>query len=277
MYLQLLIFLLFWFISGAFIVLWMTYKKKEKPETNLQAFDQTFKEQEISAAYAQLKEQSKERELIAQNLHDQIGSLLSTAKIYLEVIDLKVDSIQLENTNQLEKATQLLDDACNEVRKISEQVQSGISPIPSVTNHIDHLINWVNQTQPVNAHFIHYGLKVQLPYSVQVKVYRIVSDLVFHTLNHAFATQLVVQLNQFEQIINLIIEDNGTGLTNLDPEVDQSNNLKQVKKMIQNLGGHLDVDSKPKRGTIISIDFSLKQLLIKNSKNSCAHNHSHEY
>ena len=157
--------------------------------------------QELKATYARLEGQDKERKRIAQDLHDRLGSMLSTVKLYFKAIDSKIEALQEDNQKQYQKATALLDDACEEVRKVAHNLESGMLAEFGLKKELETLANSIESTNQLKVKILTHGLKERLDSMMEAKIYRIIQELVNNVIKHAKASVISIQLNHFQRSI----------------------------------------------------------------------------
>jgi two-component system, NarL family, sensor kinase len=256
-------FVIFWIILGAAIFYVYSHRKKRQlAEKNaalaMQEVDELLTEQELKTAYARLEGQEDERKRVAQDLHDRIGVMLSTVKLYFSPLDSKLNEIQQENRLQYEKATNLLDEACQEVRRISHDMSSPVLTNLGLEAELNVLASRIEEARSMKVNVLTHGLKERLDGNIEVKLYRIIQELVANTLKHAHATEVNIQLNCFEGMLNVMVEDNGTGFDPAQVRLKgKGMGLGNVASRVNDLHGTFEIDSKPGKGTTVMIDIPL--------------------
>jgi len=161
-----------------------------------------------------------------------------------------------DGKDQFAKTTQILDDTITEMRSISHAmmpeslVKNGLAKaLMDISNHVE-----ANQTK-VNVVAENWkGWNTTGEYVL----YRIVQELLNNTLKHANAKNVNIELNQFDDEINLIYEDDGKGF---DIGSIKSNGigLQNMNNRISSINGHIEFDSKPGVGATAIISIPLKQ------------------
>jgi signal transduction histidine kinase len=143
-----------------------------------------------------------ERRRLAQDLHDDVGPLLSTAKGY-------VSRLARDNpAPSLQRAQTLLDEAADELRTLSHQL---------LPNQLDQtgLIDAIDETV---RKLTHRGVPIQFVYLGQVRsmgrqaeqlLFSLATQLIRNALTHAQATEVTVQLLYHPEEVTLSVEDNG--------------------------------------------------------------------
>lgn len=145
-----------------------------------------------------------ERRRLAQDLHDDVGATLSTAKGYLSVLNRK------GTTPKLLQAQLLLDEAAEELRMISHQLMPKHFDKIGLAKAIEETVRKVS-TDKLYVQFMCIGQTQKLTTETETLIFRMVNELVRNIQKHAQATEATVQLAYHDTFLNLIVEDNGTG------------------------------------------------------------------
>ena len=117
------IFLVWIILCAAVLFLYYQRRKVKRAQASI---DLILYEQEQKSINDRLSGQEIERKRIAKDLHDRLGSMLSTVKVYFNALDSKMDLVLDESRQQYQKANELLDEACDELRKIAYNMESGL-------------------------------------------------------------------------------------------------------------------------------------------------------
>lgn len=248
-----------WFLlSGATIMAYFNRRKRRIAEEQTKAayleIDGLLKDQQLQTTYAKLEGQDEERIRIAQDLHDRVGSILSTVMLYFKGFDTKLDAIQSDNQGQLVKANELLDKAVVEVRKISQNIHSGTLTKFGLEAELNALADILKASNHIKVKVVTYGMEERLPVSMEIKVYRIIQELVSNVLKHANATEIVIQVNLFKDVLNVSVEDDGKGFDLEEAKKKNSMGLKNIESRVHALHGSIIIDSVKGRGTAVLID-----------------------
>lgn len=187
-----------------------------------------------------------ERRRLAQDLHDDVGATLSTAKGYLSVLNRK------ETTPKLMKAQLLLDEAAEELRSISHQLMPKHFEQMGLAKAVEETIRKVSGDQ-LYVQFMCIGQIQKLATETETLIFRMVSELVRNVQKHAQATEATVQLVYHATFLNLIVEDNGTGF---DTHQGEGIGLRNLRTKAEYLNAELSIDTN-EHGTsvILTIPF----------------------
>lgn len=209
----------------------------------------------IETMSSMLQGQEVERERIARDLHDSLGGLLSTVKLHFDALQAK--NPEISDQKEYNKAYNLLDTACNEVRTISNNMQPGALLKMGVVPALNDLVNRIQSEDTPHIEFIHYGPMQNLPTGVSLHIYRIVQELLFNCIKHAQAKEILVQLIRNEGDIEIMVEDDGKGY---DPQETQKGmGTENVLARVNFLKGEISIHSVPGTGTTTSITIPFRE------------------
>jgi signal transduction histidine kinase len=214
---------------------------------------------ELETAYARLEGHDKAQREIGQELHDSVGVMLSSVKLNLMPVDEVLDVLPADKRGQYQLVNRLLDDACEEVRRISHQLSSATLMRFGLKPQLNSLTDAINQGGKHQVELVTHGLNERLDYQMELHMYRIVQELVNNVIKHADARNISLQVNRFEQSVNLIVEDDGLGFDVEAARQKGSLGLQSLEARVHKLDGTLLIDSRPGRGTIVSVDFPLEK------------------
>lgn len=212
-------------------------------------------QQQIISMRSMLEGQEKERSRIARDLHDGLGNLLSSIKanmgsLYIEFND--------TNTKRIySKATDMIDEACTEVRKIAHEMMPQALRKLGLINALNDLVSRMNFTHPFDTEFNVYGDEQILEDHFNIMIFRIIQEAFNNIVKYADASEVLLQLTFSDEWLNITIEDNGVGFDLKAIEPDKGMGLKSIDFRTNYMGGNYEVDSRIGEGTMLSINVPL--------------------
>ena len=224
-----------------------------------QKVEELLKNQELKSINAMIEGQEGERQRIARDLHDRLGSILSMVKVHFKSVEDHIEELKTSNKSQYEKANQLLDDACDEVRKISHNIASGVLTKFGLVPALEDLKGTLEESKKVKVEFIAHGLYDRLDNDVEIAIYRIIQELVSNILKHAEAENITIQIINREKDLHISVEDDGKGFDASKKER-EGMGLKNVSTRVDSLDGELYIDSMIDKGTSVSISIPNKEI-----------------
>ena len=225
---------------------------KKNDEINQQKIVELEKNQKLYALDAMISGQEVERKRIAADLHDGLGALLSTVQMHFSSIENEIN--KLHELDIYSKANILLDEACQEVRKIAHNMMPGtllkIGLVPALQDLCDKLKN----EDQMRVDFHAFSLDERLEERVEITIYRLVQEGLNNIVKHAQASEIIVQLSKDDSILHLTIEDNGVGF-NVNKAMEKGGmGMKNLDSRVKYLNGKLDIYSEIGKGSSITID-----------------------
>ncbi|GJM35937.1 MAG: hypothetical protein DHS20C18_49380 [Saprospiraceae bacterium] len=230
-----------------------TNKKLTDQATQIQEqrIRQLEQEKKLITLNAMLEGQENERSRIAQDLHDGLGGLLTSVKAHFGVLQEKGENGQPQGLYQ--KTNILIDEACVEVRRISQNLMPRALMLSGLAGAIEDLTGQVQQ-QNLDCQLEIIGLENEPSQTVSVMLFRILQELTSNILKHAEAKQILIQLIQHQNEITLIVEDDGKGFDLKAAYQKKSLGLKSIESRVKYLRGTLDIDSVIGEGTTVTVN-----------------------
>jgi len=253
-----LILLLFFFIFHYYRIRKNTIISEKNAKINQQKIDDILKSHELKELGARLDGQEKERVRIARELHDRLGSTLSIVKMHFKSVEHNLDTLQRKNQEQYAKANNLLDQAVDEVRTISNEMISSELYKFGLVEALRSLESSVNESGNITMSFIEKGFNGnRIHYDIEINVYRCIQELISNTLKHAYASEIVVQLIKTDKKLHVQVEDDGSGF-DIEKINDGGIGFKNIKARAEQLNAEVTIDSRLEHGTFITIDIPLE-------------------
>lgn len=218
-------------------------------------FIHKFKKKQAELLSAVLESQEKERKRIGSDLHDEIGPLLSAAKIQLELLKSE-KGIDESNVTELQE---LLDAIFTGIR-ISVQ-----SLVPTTLYHyglviaVKELCNKLNTAECKIEFSGDVTMKVPIP--AQLNMYRIIQELLNNSVKHAHSSQIKLAFRQSETVFSINVSDNGIGLNSNKDLLTAGIGLKNIKSRVSVLNGKMIIKSAINQGTFVQVRIPKESLL----------------
>jgi signal transduction histidine kinase len=201
--------------------------------------------------HALVNGQEEERKRIATELHDGLGSLLSTVKLNLDTYETKLKSEQ--DRSDLLKSIAMVDEVCADLRTISHNMMPGVLVKLGLVSAIKDHVEKVNAAGTLKIQFEAHGIDQRLSETTEIALFRIVQEATNNIVKHAAATRASIQLIRHEDQLTIMIEDNGKGFDKKKTER-SGLGLKSIESRIAYLGGKVIFDTQPGKGTSVIIE-----------------------
>lgn len=189
--------------------------------------------------------QNNERKRIARELHDGIGSLLSTTILLF-------DTVEPVNQQRYKEVRALLSETQLELRRIVYNLMPATLEKLGLIPAIQQLCEYLNKSErlKINLHCNSWEWNPAIQY-LETEIYRIVQELVQNAVKHAQADALNLKLECTKKMTIISLEDNGIGFAKENKE-----NMSLMSR-VETLNGALKIEELAV-GTRILVELPLK-------------------
>jgi len=215
------------------------------------------RQQQVISLQSMVNGQETERSRIAKDLHDGLGGLFSTIKMYFST--LQHDEPHLKTSLLFSKSYELIDTASEEVRRIAHNMMPEVLMKLGLIPSIQDMCNNITAGKLLKVKLQSYGMERRLGASTEIMLYRIVQELLNNIIKHAQASEVIVQFNKAPERLTVTIEDNGRGFDLLENEGKKNAGLETIKSRVNYLNGNISIESSKDMGTTIMMDFLINE------------------
>ncbi len=207
---------------------------------------------ELSALSTHLQELAEdEKSELARNLHDELGGLLTAAKMDLSWVQSRVTDPELQE--RLAQLGGVLDEAMDLKRRVVEDLR------PSL---LDHFGLPTALRAYVDSACAKAGLRTELALpedaapmakDTAIALFRIVQEGVTNIIRHAGARSVALQFALESDGYRITLSDDGSGFDAADPKFRWSHGITGMRQRVRALGGQFDIQSTPGAGTTLRV------------------------
>ena len=203
--------------------------------------------------------QEAERRVIARELHDEIGQILTGLRLTLDAIGQQVG---FEAAAPLARAMSMVDKLQERVRTLSLNLRPAALDdrglLPALLVHCNECT-----AHGLEVQVIHSGVSGRrFPPELEITAYRVAQEALTNVARHAGVTGATVRLWADEETLGVQVQDNGKGFV-IERVVTgaYSGGLSGMRERVALTGGDLVVESNPGAGTRVTAELPLKQPL----------------
>ena len=189
----------------------------------------------------------EERERIARDIHDELGSILVRLKIEAALLASKLPADLSPKAHSIEK---LLDQAMGTASRVARQLRPGIlkefglpAAIECQAEDFGHSTGITCRAQCDDG--------IELDADTSLALFRIVQEALTNVAKHAHASLVVVRLRSETGNIALEIRDNGRGISERDMDKPRSFGLRGIRERVQSLNGGFHIATAEQGGTLL--------------------------
>ncbi|WP_311222439.1 MULTISPECIES: CHASE3 domain-containing protein [unclassified Acidovorax] len=190
-----------------------------------------------------------ERGHLARELHDELGALLTAAKLDVARLKSRVDVQVPEIAERLRHLTETLNSGIALKRRIIEDLRPSSLFNLGLTTSLEILTREFAERSGVE---VDVNLEtVDLPEPVQLTVYRVVQESLTNIGKYAEAHKILVAVHNYPTHVSVQIRDDGNGFDTSTIST-SSHGLMGMRHRVEAAGGRLTVTSEMAEGTLVS-------------------------
>lgn len=239
---------------SAFVVYFILSSQKRR--LRLQHEQQQMKENyEKEVLTTQIESRDQTLRDISQEIHDNMGQLLSVSRINLNILEKELETHP--SVNRIRDTNQILADVIKYIRMLSKGLNSDMLASYGLRESIKFELDRIAQTALIQCKFVTEGEDFLIDAKKEIIIYRMIQEILNNILKHADATEISIQMNYTGTDFILDITDNGKGFnpdatSNLSIK-EAGSGLRNLQKRAQLVGASLQINSQPSNGTNIHI------------------------
>lgn len=239
------------FLGVLFLVMLFYYNnKKGQMSKEQQLMRATFDKQLLES---KLEIQEETFNTISQEIHDNVGQILSLAKVQLGILEQR----QNIEGDLVSNAKESISQAMTELRDIAKSLSSERLQSLSLPESIAQEIRRINRSGFIKITAEVDGIEKNVPDQQKLIAFRMVQEGFQNIIKHAKASEVKVSIQYREEWLYISIFDNGTGF-NPEEELKKRGGLglQNILRRAELVGGKASISSKPGEGTTLEIQIA---------------------
>ncbi|WPR73301.1 sensor histidine kinase [Algoriphagus sp. NG3] len=222
-------------------------RKLNKKQQAYREIEKLLGKQELKTAYSLIEGQDQERKRIAGEIHDNIGNLMATLKIFSDLVLQKAQDPEVKRLNM--KINDITETVTAEIRKIAHSLDTGVIQNFGFNPAIDQLREAIQSSGKIEF-FTQIDIDNKLSKNISLHLYRIIQELITNTLKHGQATKIRLEITQLENEISAIYEDDGVGF-DANATSKHGIGLPNIQSRVNHMQGELTIHSGERGSTFI--------------------------
>jgi PAS domain S-box-containing protein len=195
--------------------------------------------------------EERERRMLAQELHDNLGQLLAVVKIKLTSLE------EGSPRSAIDQIVELVNQADRSARMITRQLSPPTLGVLGLVPALEWLADEIQRQYQLVVHIDIEREPDVLVEEIQAVLYRSVRELLINVARHAGINEASLSCLWDGSRLTLVVSDDGCGF---DPAIGQNPlpgshgfGLSSIYERITNIGGEMEIDSSPGNGTTITL------------------------
>lgn len=223
---------------------------KEKREIQMQF------QQELLNSQLEIQEQTLKN--VSQEIHDNIGQVLSLVKLNINTMNCDVkDELQ----HKISDSNILISKAIQDLRHLSRSLNTDYVLELGFVRSVEYELELIKKTGRFETHFRVDGRPYQLEAQKELILFRIMQEALHNVIKHSSAKEISVQMKFKPETFTLSIEDNGVGINkDLSDRLGSDNTgsgIRNMRNRAKLVKAKLNIVSSHAEGTSIIVTLPL--------------------
>ncbi len=200
----------------------------------------------------------KERTRIARELHDELGQLLTALNTEIVLLNRKIPGEMVALKERTESMSSLVDMTMQTLKRIYMALRPGMLDHLGLTVAIGWQAEEFQKRTGIPCKVILDPEDIALDPDLSTTVFRIFQEALTNILRHAEATKISVKLKATGDNLELVVKDNGKGITEEQLAKPDSFGLLGIKERVHHWGGDVKITGKSGKGTTVTVHLPLR-------------------
>lgn len=201
---------------------------------------------------SQLETQEQTLQNISWELHDNVGQLLSVAKMQLNILQPSIDESQ---KGILDETSDIISKSLQEIRTLSRLLNPDTVTNMGLKKSIELELLRFNRLNFLKASLEVYGNPKPINQKDEIILFRILQEFLSNSIKHAKAKTLKVNLQYFKDSLIITAKDTGVGFD--EKKIEKGSGLINMKKRAKLIGADLELKSKKNQGVTLILNYPL--------------------
>ena len=200
-----------------------------------------------------LHAREEERKMVAQEIHDELGQVLTALKMDLRWLEKRLDPSQANLLQKMRGIIGLTDQTIQRVQKISLELRPRMLDDLGLAAAIEWLTGDFSRRTGIHCKTVVRVTESRVGGNSATAMYRIVQEALTNVSRHASASRVSVLLREAGERLEILVRDDGIGISETQATDAQSYGIIGIRERVQGLGGEVSILGKTGAGTIVAI------------------------
>lgn len=244
-------------IAIGIVILILIYQKRQLQYIHEKSQLRISYENQILQAQLEIQEQTLKN--ISQEIHDNVGQVLTLAKLHLATSQIA----EIVAAEKVKTSQTLIAKAIQDLRDLSRSLNTDYVAEMGLVRSIEYELELLQKTGTMETSFSLVGMKVKLDKQKELILFRIIQETIHNIIKHAQAKKMMVALNFTAESLHISISDNGKGF-DTSPLNDPNNQqfglgIRNMKSRASLIGAMFSLKSQPQQGTQIDLQIPFNE------------------
>ncbi|MGN7785615.1 sensor histidine kinase [Niabella sp. 22666] len=210
---------------------------------------------------AVINSQEDERRRIGRDLHDEVGSKLSSLRLMIENfadVGAQKDSIQTFSL----QCKKTIDGVISNVRGISHNLSPILAGVYELHDAIQDFCDDLTRTGTiaVSIQIEESAVDAALPHFTKLSLYRVLTELINNTIKHAEAENINIRFSLLNEQYDIVYKDDGKGLIKDNIVFNKGIGFKNIESRLESIDAAFGIITSPGKGFEMNINLPLEKI-----------------
>lgn len=201
----------------------------------------------------------EERTAIAREIHDELGQSLTALKMDVMWMKKRAGAGEKDYVQKVSSVIELIDSLIDSVRRISSNLRPGVLDDLGLCAAVKWHIRKVEQRSGIKCNMVSMPDDIDIDKDYAVSLYRIFQEAMTNVIRHSRATSVNIKLAETNDSVELIIEDNGRGVSEEEINDTASFGIIGIRERVNFCGGRFSIKGVPGKGTTVKVTIPAKK------------------
>lgn len=242
-------------LSLALVVVVAISKYKTEQQNRIIEIEHLKSNYEQEILKSQIEVQNSTLQQIGQELHDNIGQLLSVAKLNLNVLDSSIENP--ENRESINETNEIIGQCIHDLRSLTKSLDGDFVEQFGIQESISFELQRIRKIKKFETEVTISGTAYSLGFDREIILFRIFQEFLNNSIKHSEAKNIQVKLNYHPDQFHLILLDDGKGFDRVsltDHKMHLSGSgLRHIEKRCKLIGASCELVSSSGNGTQLDV------------------------
>jgi signal transduction histidine kinase len=232
----------FWMVLSVLVIGFACYQLLRKPKIKPHKVKTIEPTPEDTIPWSKVSETiEQERQRIASELHDELGTLLSVIHLDLELVLRESSSLTPHGESRLIEVRKNLNLVIESIRHNIWSLAPQMLDQENLDFALRELCRKLDAYKGTHLHFVQSGLAMPITQKQKLNLFRIVQELLTNAIKHSSAWNISVQLHWDEDHLTIVVEDDGSSFNREDkiPVKSGGMGMNNIIKRVNVIGAKL--------------------------------------
>ena len=201
----------------------------------------------------------EERQRLARELHDSVTQELYAMTLYAEAASRLLASDDRDAVGRyLQELRDTSMEALREMRVLIFELRPPVLARDGLVAALQSRLEAVEGRAGLQTDFHVIG-DIHLPFDIEEDIYRITQEALNNAFKHSMAQKITLTIQQCNELLRVIIQDDGVGFSRDDAIQSAGMGLKTMQERCDRIGAKLDIQTQAGQGSRLSVELKLAQ------------------